>query len=43
LQSQRASKLPAELKAQFAEIINRAVAEPDPAKRAAFYAEFNQL
>jgi peptide/nickel transport system substrate-binding protein len=36
-------KMPAELKAQFGEIINRAVAETDPAKRAVIYKEFNQL
>lgn len=36
-------KLPAEIKAQFAEINNRGVAEVDPEKRAAIYAEFNQL
>jgi peptide/nickel transport system substrate-binding protein len=36
-------KMADELKAQLAEIINRAVAEPDPAKRAAFYAQFNWL
>ncbi len=35
--------LPAEIKDQFKEIINRAVAETDPAKRATIYAEFNQL
>ena len=35
--------LPADIKAQFKEIINRGVAETDPAKRAAIYAEFNQL
>jgi peptide/nickel transport system substrate-binding protein len=35
--------LPAEIKDQFKEIINRGVAETDPAKRAAIYAEFNAL
>jgi peptide/nickel transport system substrate-binding protein len=36
-------KMPAEVKAQYAEIINRAVLESDPAKRAEIYKEFNQL
>jgi peptide/nickel transport system substrate-binding protein len=35
--------MPAEFKAAFKEIINRGVAESDPAKRAAIYAEFNTL
>jgi peptide/nickel transport system substrate-binding protein len=35
--------LPAEYKAQFRDIVNRGVVEIDPAKRAAIYAEFNQL
>jgi peptide/nickel transport system substrate-binding protein len=34
--------LPAEAKAQFQDIINRAVVEIDPEKRAAIYHEFNQ-
>ena len=36
-------KLPAEIKAQYAEIISRGVVESDPAKRAEIYKEFNQL
>jgi peptide/nickel transport system substrate-binding protein len=36
-------KLPADLKAQFGEIIHRAVVEPDPARRVVIYKEFNQL
>jgi ABC-type transport system substrate-binding protein len=36
-------KLPADLEAQFAGIINRAVSESDPARRAKIYQEFNQL
>jgi peptide/nickel transport system substrate-binding protein len=36
-------KLPADLKVQFAKIINRAVSESDPARRAMIYKEFNQL
>ncbi len=35
--------LPDDVKAQFKDIINRAVAETDPAKHATIYAEFNQL
>jgi len=35
--------MPKELKAQFQDIINRGVAESDPAKRATIYAEFNKL
>ncbi len=35
--------LPQELKDQYGEIIARAVAETDPAKRAEIYAEFNQI
>jgi len=35
--------LPKEYKDQFKDIINRAVVEVDPNKRAAIYAEFNQL
>ena len=35
--------MPKDLKAQFQEIINRGVAESDPAKRATIYAEFNKL
>jgi peptide/nickel transport system substrate-binding protein len=35
--------LPEDLLAQFQEIINRGVVEPDPAKRAEIYKEFNQL
>jgi peptide/nickel transport system substrate-binding protein len=35
--------LPADLLAKFQDIINRGVAEADPAKRATIYAEFNQL
>jgi peptide/nickel transport system substrate-binding protein len=34
--------LPPELKAKFSDLINRAVTEPDPAKREAIYHEFNQ-
>jgi len=34
--------LPAEMQANFGEIINRAVTEPDPAKREAIYHEFNK-
>jgi len=36
-------KLPADIKAQFAEIINRAVLASDPAERQKIYQEFNQL
>jgi len=36
-------KMPADLVSQFNEIINRGVAESDPAKRATIYAEFNKL
>jgi len=36
-------KLPAEVKAQYADIINRAVLASDPAARAEIYKEFNQL
>jgi len=36
-------RLPADIQAQYAEIINRAVSETDPAKRARVYKEFNQL
>jgi peptide/nickel transport system substrate-binding protein len=36
-------KLPADLNTRFAWIIDRAVSEPDPAKRAEIYKEFNQL
>ncbi len=36
-------KLPVDIKNRFAEIINRAVREPDPARRAEIYKEFNQL
>jgi len=35
--------MPADMKAKFQDIINRGVAEPDPAKRATIYAEFNKL
>jgi peptide/nickel transport system substrate-binding protein len=35
--------LPADLLSQFQDIINRGVAEADPAKRATIYAEFNKL
>lgn len=34
---------PADLKAEFKSIVNRAVAETDPERRAAVYAEFNTL
>jgi peptide/nickel transport system substrate-binding protein len=34
--------LPADMKAQFSDMINRAVVEPDNAKREAIYHEFNQ-
>jgi peptide/nickel transport system substrate-binding protein len=36
-------KMAADLKAQFAEIMSRAVGVTDPAERAKIYAEFNQL
>jgi len=36
-------KLPSDIQARYAEIINRAVSESDPAKRAENYKEFNQL
>jgi peptide/nickel transport system substrate-binding protein len=36
-------KLPSDIKRQFADMINRAVIEPDPARRAEIYKEFNQL
>jgi len=36
-------RMPDELKEQFRDIVNRGVAEADPDKRAAIYAEFNQL
>ena len=36
-------KLPADLKAQFKELISKGVVEVDPVKRAAIYAEFNKL
>jgi peptide/nickel transport system substrate-binding protein len=36
-------KLPSDIQASYAEIINRAVSESDPAKRAEIYKEFNQL
>jgi peptide/nickel transport system substrate-binding protein len=36
-------KMPADIRGQFAEIINRAVIESDPARRAEIYKEFNQL
>jgi peptide/nickel transport system substrate-binding protein len=36
-------RLPADLKTQFAEIINRSVIESDPTRRAAIYKEFNRL
>jgi len=39
----RRQSMPADLTAQFQDIINRGVAEPDPAKRATIYAEFNKL
>ena len=35
--------MPKDLKAQFQDILNRGVAEADPAKRATIYAEFNKL
>jgi peptide/nickel transport system substrate-binding protein len=35
--------MPKDMKAQFQDIINRGVAEADPAKRATIYAEFNKL
>ena len=35
--------LPAELTAQFKELLDKGVAETDPAKRAEIYTEFNQL
>jgi len=35
--------MPADLKSQFQDIISRGVTEPDPAKRATIYAEFNKL
>jgi peptide/nickel transport system substrate-binding protein len=35
--------LPDDLRAQFQDVINRAVAEADPAARAEIYSEFNQL
>ena len=35
--------MPKDMKAQFQDIINRGVAEADPAKRAIIYAEFNKL
>jgi peptide/nickel transport system substrate-binding protein len=35
--------MPQELKDQFSELINAAVVEPDPAKRAEVYYQFNQL
>jgi peptide/nickel transport system substrate-binding protein len=38
-----AQNMPADLVSQFSEIINRGVAESDPAKRATIYAEFNKL
>jgi len=35
--------MPADMKSKFQDIINRGVAEADPAKRATIYAEFNKL
>lgn len=35
--------MPADLTAQFADIIQKGVTEPDPAKRAAIYEQFNKL
>ena len=35
--------LPADIRASYAEITNRAVNETDPEKRAQIYKEFNQL
>lgn len=39
----RRQKLPDELKAQFSDLINKGVAETDPAKRAEIYTQVNQL
>jgi peptide/nickel transport system substrate-binding protein len=39
----RRQALPSDLSSQFADIIQRGATEPDPAKRAAIYEEFNKL